>query len=88
MLKGKREARAGDSMSRRENLVETLKRLEPENVVDGMELCPACDGLSPALGHRRGESGEIDECIINCDVCYNRHVVSVEAADRWRREMR
>jgi hypothetical protein len=47
MLKGKLEARAGDNMRRREELVETLERLGPENVVDGMELCPACDGLSP-----------------------------------------
>jgi hypothetical protein len=75
-------------MSKREDLVETLKRLGPEHVVEGMELCPACDGLSPALGFRRDAAGELEECIVNCGLCHNKHVVTVEEADRWRREMR
>jgi hypothetical protein len=70
------------------DVVEALKRLGPWNVVDGAELCRACDGLSPALGFRRTASGELEECMVNCSVCDNRHVVSVEEADRWRREMR
>jgi hypothetical protein len=75
-------------MSKRENLVETLRRLAPESVVDGSELCPACDGLSPALGYRFGASGEDEEYIINCSLCHSRHVVTVQEADRWRREIR
>jgi hypothetical protein len=51
-------------MSKREYLVETLKRLGPEHVVDGAELCPQCDGLSPALGFRPAASGEIEEYIV------------------------
>ena len=75
-------------MSKREDLVETLKRLGPEHVVDGAGLCPACDGLSPALGFRRDPSGELEECIVNCSVCHNKHMVTVEEANRWRREIR
>ncbi len=74
-------------MSKPENVVEALKRLGPEHVIDGAELCPACDGLSPALGFRRDAAGEIEECIVNCGVCHNQHVVAVEDAERWRGEM-
>ncbi len=70
-------------MSERERLVETLKRPGPEHVVDGAELCPQCDGLSPMLGYQDGK-----ECIISCNLCHDRHMVPVEDADRWRREMR
>jgi hypothetical protein len=31
------------------DLVEKLEKLGPEQVVDGYELCPQCDGLSPGL---------------------------------------
>jgi hypothetical protein len=31
------------------NLFETLRELGPEKVVDGSELCPCCDGLSPGI---------------------------------------
>ena len=66
-------------MSNRE-LVETLRKLGPEKVLDGMELCPACDSLSPGIS--------IDgEPIMHCPVCHDQGIVSVEAADRWRREM-
>jgi hypothetical protein len=74
-------------MSERETIVEALKRLGPEHVVEGLELCPACDGLSPGLGSRRNESGEIEDCIVNCGVCHNKHAVTVEDADRWRRSL-
>jgi hypothetical protein len=67
-------------MSKREDLVETLKRLGPEHVVDGQELCPQCDGLSPGLS--------INERIVHCRLCHDAHAVSVEDADRWREEMR
>jgi hypothetical protein len=30
-------------------LVEKLENLGPEQVVDGYELCPQCDGLSPGI---------------------------------------
>ena len=46
-------------------------------MVEGMELCPACDGLSPVLGFRRDAAGELEECIVNCGVCHNQHVVTV-----------
>jgi hypothetical protein len=67
-------------MSERQNLDETLRRLGPEHVVDGKELCPACDGLSPGLS--------IDEGIVHCRLCHDAHAVSIEEADRWREEMR
>ena len=66
-------------MSKRENLVEMLRRLMPEHVVDGKELCPQCDGLSPGLS--------IDERLIHCSTCHDAHTVTVEEADRWRREV-
>jgi hypothetical protein len=55
--------------------------------VDGKEICPQCDGLSPMLGYRRDESGTITEHIIECNLCHRAHMVAVEDADRWRREM-
>jgi hypothetical protein len=67
------------TMSEPENLVDTLKRLGPEHVVDGKELCPQCDRLSPGLS--------IDEPIIHCSLCHDAHAVTVEEADRWREEM-
>jgi hypothetical protein len=71
-------------MSKHENpprdLVEKLKNLGPEKVVDGYELCPQCDGLSPGLS--------IDERIMHCSTCHDAHAVSVEDADRWREQMR
>jgi hypothetical protein len=57
-----------------ESLVETLRRLGPEHVVEGKELCPQCDGLSPGLS--------IDERIIHCSLCHDAHAVTVEEADR------
>jgi hypothetical protein len=67
-------------MSSRENLLETLLRLGPEHVADGMELCPSCDSLSPGIS--------IDgETIMHCPVCHDKGTVSVEKADRWRQAM-
>jgi len=60
-------------------LIETLKRLGPEHVVDGKELCPQCDGLSPGLS--------VDERITHCNLRRDAHIVTVEEADRWRQEM-
>src|SRR6266851_8857783 len=68
------------TMSER-NLVETLRELGPEKVVDGSELCPCCDGLSPGISAD-------GETIVHCPVCHDRNVVTVEDADRWRNEMR
>jgi hypothetical protein len=70
------------------DLVEKLRRLGPEKVVDGHELCPACHGLSPAVGWRTASSGDDEEYIIDCNVCHSRHAVTVEEADCWRNEMR
>jgi hypothetical protein len=63
------------------NVVETLRELGPEKVVDGLELCPCCDGLSPGISMD-------GETIVHCPVCHDRNVVTVEDADRWRNEMR
>ena len=62
------------------NLVETLRELGPEKVVDGSELCPCCDGLSPGISAD-------GETIVHCPVCHDRNVVTVEDADCWRNEM-
>lgn len=61
-------------MSKHEDLVETLRRLGPETAVEGMELCPACDGLSPGLS--------IDEHIMHCGLCRNMHMVTLAVGDR------
>jgi hypothetical protein len=67
-------------MSDRETL-EALRRLGPEKVLDGRELCPACDSLSPGI--------VMDgETVVHCPVCHDKGVVSTEAADAWREEMR
>jgi len=73
-------------MSNRE-LVDRLRRLGPEHVLNGRELCPACDSLSPGLGFRRGADGEIEECVMPCELCHGAGAVTVEVADCWRREM-
>jgi len=62
-------------------LVEKLKQLGPEQVVDGFELCPCCDGLSPGIAMD-------GETIVHCPVCHDQHAVTVADADRWRDEMR
>ena len=59
-------------------LVKKLEQLGPEQVVDGYELCPQCDGLSPGI-HMDGET------IMHCSTCHDKHAVTVEEADRWRR---
>ena len=59
-------------------LVKKLEQLGPEQVVDGYELCPQCDGLSPGI-HMDGET------IMHCSTCRDKHAVTVEEADRWRR---
>ena len=67
-------------MSKRKNLVATLRKLAPEKVLDGVELCPACDSLSPALGFRRGAPGEIEEYIMHCELCRDASTVTIEEA--------
>jgi hypothetical protein len=68
-------------MNNRDNLLETLRRLGPEHVVDGMELCPCCDSLSPGI--------DMDgETIVHCPVCHDKGMVTVEQADRGRAEIR
>ena len=52
------------------NVVETLRELGPEKVVDGSELCPCCDGLSPGISAD-------GETIVHCPVCHDRNVVTV-----------
>jgi hypothetical protein len=67
-------------MSYHQILIKTLRRLGPEHVVDGSELCPACDSLSPGI--------DMDgETIVHCPVCHEKGIVPVEEANRWRREM-
>ena len=65
-------------MSEREKppreLVQKLERLGPEKVVDGYELCPQCDGLSPGI-HMDGET------VMHCNTCQDQRAVTVEAAD-------
>jgi hypothetical protein len=58
-------------------LVEKLEKLGPEQVVDGYELCPQCDGLSPGIATD-------GETIMHCSTCHDDHAVTVEAADHWR----
>jgi hypothetical protein len=67
-------------MSNRENLVETLRRLGPEHVVGGMELCPACDSLSPGISTD-------GETIMHCGLCHDAGLVTVEEANLWRQAM-
>jgi hypothetical protein len=67
-------------MSNRENLVEKLRRLGPEHVVDNMELCPACDALSPGIAMD-------GETIMRCPVCQDKGMVTLEKAERWRQAM-
>jgi hypothetical protein len=67
-------------MSNRETL-ETLCRLGPEQVLDGRELCPCCDSLSPGIAMD-------GETIVHCPVCHDKGMVTVEEADHWRQEMR
>lgn len=62
-------------------LVEKLSKLGPEQVVDGFELCPSCDGLSPGIAMD-------GETIMHCPVCHDQNAVAVADADRWRDEMR
>src|SRR6516165_5334713 len=61
------------TMSERENppreLVKKLEQLGPEQVVDGYELCPQCDGLSPGI-HMDGET------IMHCSTCHDKHAVT------------
>jgi hypothetical protein len=63
------------------NVVERLKQLGTEKVVDGSELCPCCGGLSPGISPD-------GETIVHCPVCHDRQVVTVVDAERWRNEMR
>jgi len=63
-----------------DNLLETLRRLGPEHVVDGMELCPSCDSLSPGIAMD-------GETVMHCPVCHDKGMVTVEETDRWRRRM-
>jgi hypothetical protein len=74
-------------MSIRETL-EALRKLGPEKVLDGYELCPCCDSLSPGIGFRRGASGEIEEYIMHCPICHDKGFVTIEEADRGREEIR
>ena len=62
-------------------LVEKLRQLGPEQVVDGFELCPSCDGLSPGIAMD-------GETVMHCHVCHDQNAVTVADADRWRDEMR
>ena len=72
------------TMSERANppreLVKKLEQLGPEQVVDGYELCPQCDGLSPGI-HMDGET------IMHCPAYHDQGMVTVQEADRWRRLM-
>jgi hypothetical protein len=43
-------------MSNHEDLAKTLMSLGPEKVVDGHELCPQCDGLSPGIHMEDGDA--------------------------------
>jgi hypothetical protein len=62
-------------------MLQALRRLGPEKVLNGIELCPCCDSLSPGI--------VMDgETIVHCPVCHDKGMVAVEAADRWRHEMR
>ena len=60
-----------------EELREKPRQVEPERAVNGRELCPACDGLSPGVDLT-------GEHIVYCSLCQDGHVVSVKAADDWR----
>jgi hypothetical protein len=64
-------------MSNREDLAKTLMSLGPEKVVDGYELCPQCDGLSPGIATD-------GETIMHCSTCHDKHAATVEEADCWR----
>jgi hypothetical protein len=67
------------TMTNRETL-EALRKLGPEKVLDGMELCPSCDSLSPCIAMD-------GETVMHCPVCHDQGMVTVEAADLWRRRM-
>jgi len=67
-------------MNQRE-LLAILRKLGPEQVIDGHELCPTCDSLSPSI--------DMDgETIVHCPICRDKGIVSTEEAERWRQEMR
>jgi hypothetical protein len=58
-------------------LVEKLMNLGPEKVVDGYEICPQCDGLSPGI--------DMDgETIVHCPTCHDKNAVTVEEAHSYR----
>jgi hypothetical protein len=67
-------------MSNRE-MLQALRRLGPEKVLNGIGLCPCCDSLSPGIAMD-------GETIVHCPVCYDKGMVAFEAADRWRQKLR
>jgi hypothetical protein len=67
-------------MSDRE-LLDALRKLGPEKVLDGMELCPCCDSLSPGIAMD-------GETIVHCPICHDKGMVTVEEAERGRAEIR
>jgi hypothetical protein len=60
------------------DLVEKLEQVGPEQVIDGMELCPQCTGLSPGISAD-------GETVIHCSTCHDVHAVTVEAANEYRK---
>ena len=53
--------------------LEALRKLGPEKVLDGMELCPSCDSLSPCIAMD-------GETVMHCPACHDQGMVTVEAA--------
>jgi hypothetical protein len=51
-------------------LLEKLSQRGPEQVMDGFELSPSCDGLSPGIA-KDGET------IMHCPVCHDQNAVTL-----------
>jgi hypothetical protein len=57
-----------------------LLEIGPGQEVDGFELCDCCMDFSPGIGMD-------GETITHCPLCGDRHIITVAAADYWRKEM-
>jgi hypothetical protein len=72
-------------MSKHENqprdLVQTLRNLGPEKVLDGYELCLTVRWTFAGISMD-------GETIMHCSTCHDEHAVAVEDVDRWREQMR
>jgi hypothetical protein len=58
------------------DLVEKLRKVGPEQVVDGFQLCPCCDSLSPGIAMD-------GETIMHCPICHHSGKVTPKENERF-----